>query len=114
MQKIRLGNKVYLMDTPGVFPKMERDESKHAMVNVKDPSRIKEPDVIALEIIERVSKKDPKVLEKIYGVKSRDDPMETIEAIAIKFNWLLKGAKPNIDYVSRKIISDWQRGKIII
>lgn len=114
LQKIRITRNIYLLDTPGVFPYRERSEEKHILINVKDYRKVKEPDLIALEILKKAYTKDKKVIENLYGIKPKKDPEKTLELIAKKFNWLLKGGKPNIDLTSRKIIQDWQRGKLII
>ncbi len=114
LQKIRISRDIYLLDTPGVFPYNIKDEKENAIINVKDYRKVKEPDSVALEIIRKIKEKDPKIIEDLYHVKMKDDPEETLNAIAKKFNWLIKGGKPNIDQTSRKIIQDWQRGRIIL
>lgn len=115
IQRIKLATGLYIMDTPGVFPKLEeKDEEKRALINVKDPSKIKEPEFVAITIIEKAISKNPKALEELYKIKIQETSEETIEAIARKYNWLIKRGRPNIDLVSRKIISDWQRGILII
>ncbi len=117
IQKIRLGEKLYILDTPGVFPELEKgeqkDELQESLMNVKDPSKIKDPESVAVVIIDKIKAKNPKIIEDLYKIKLRETAEETLEAIAKKHNWIQKGAKPNIDLVSRKIITDWQRGKII-
>lgn len=114
LQKIRISKDIYLLDTPGVFAYKEKDEQKHTLVNIKDYRKVKEPDIIAIEIIKQATEKNPSAIEELYKVKPKEDPEETLYEIAKKFNWLIKGGKPNIDQISRKIIQDWQRGKLII
>ncbi len=114
MQKIRIARDIYLIDTPGVFAYKEKDEEKHTLSNVKDYRKVKEPESIAIEILKKIIENNPHLIEELYKVKPRKDPEETLEIIAKKYNWLIKGGKPNIDQVSRKIIQDWQRGKLII
>jgi len=115
VQKIKLSKDIYLLDTPGVIPFEEKNEFKHSLISAKDPNRIEDPDIVAHEIIQIILKKDKKILENLYKVKLKsEDPQEILEQIAIESKWLLKGGLPNVDYVARKIISDWQRGKIIV
>ncbi len=114
LQKIRISKDIYLLDTPGVFAYQEKDETKGALTNVKDYRKVKDPEAIVLQIIQKVMEKDPKIIESLYGVKAKGDPEEILGLIAKKFNWLIKGGKPNIDQTSRRIIQDWQRGKLII
>ncbi len=111
-QKIRITKNIYLLDTPGVFPYKEKSEEKHALTNVRDYRKVKDPDLVAIEILKRI--KDKTIIENLYKVKPADNPETTLELIAKKFNWLIKGGKPNIDQTARKIIMDWQRGKLII
>ena len=113
MQKIRLFKRVYLFDTPGVFPgSIKFNDTRNILSNVVDPNSVKDPDVYAWKIIETIASSNPKILEKVYGIKYSGNPESFIKDIAIKNNWLLKGGIPNIDDVSRRIIRNWQRGKL--
>lgn len=114
MQKIKIARDIYLIDTPGVFAYKEKTDEKHALINVKDYRKIKDPDIVAMDILHNAYEKNPQAIEELYGVKAKKSPEETLESIAKKFNWLTKGGRPNIDQVSRKIIQDWQRGRLII
>ena len=114
MQKIRIAKDIYLIDTPGVFAYKEKTEEKHALVNISDYRKVKDPDLVAMDILYLAYEKNPQVIEELYGVKAKKDSLETLELIAKKLNWLTKGGKPNIDQVSRRIIQDWQRGKLIV
>ncbi len=115
VQKIKISKGVYLLDTPGVIPFMEKNELKHTLINVKDAAKVEDPDVIAMKIISEVLFKDKKILENAYNIKIDTwNPQEILDQIAKKFNWLLKGGLPNIDLTSRRIITDLQRGKIEI
>ena len=114
LQKIRISKDIYLLDTPGVFAYKEKSEEKDALTNVKDYRKVKDPEAVALEILRIAKEKNPKIIEDLYKLKLKSDPEELLEEIARKLNWLIKGGKPNIDQTSRRIIQDWQRGKIII
>ncbi len=114
LQKIRISKNIYLLDTPGVFPFMQKDEVRDALINVKDYRKVKDPEGVALGILEKAYKKDPKIIQDLYNIKAQEDNEETLILIAKRFNWLVKGGKPNIDQTARKIIQDWQRGKLII
>src|SRR3989338_6377193 len=112
MQKIRISRHIYLIDTPGVFPYLEKDEGKHALINVKDYRKLQDPESIAIKILDNAYEKNPKIIEELYKVKPKEDSEKTLELIARKFNWLIKKGNPNLDLTSRKIIQDWQRGKL--
>lgn len=106
-QLIKITDNVYLIDTPGVLPYMEKDTIKHAMIGATDFTKTKDPDLAAIELI----KNKKTIICKHYGVKETS-PVKIIENIAIKYKKLLKGAEPNINETARMILRDWQKGKI--
>jgi ribosome biogenesis GTPase A len=107
-QYIRVGKRILLIDTPGVIPFKEEDEFKHAVISAKDFTKVKDPEVVALDIISTLHGK----IELYYGIKISDDPEEILEAIAIKCNCLRKGGIADTETTARKVIKDWQRGLI--
>ncbi|HLC85751.1 MAG TPA: GTPase [Candidatus Nanoarchaeia archaeon] len=112
IQKIKIGEGVYLIDTPGVIHYKLENEVEQALINTKDISKIKDPEGVAIKIIELLCMNNNKIIEKVYSVKAKNSPESILNDIARKFNWLVKGGEPNIDLASRRIIQDWQRGKI--
>lgn len=107
VQKIRIGAKITLLDTPGVFPYREKDEVLMAKHGSVDYSKIKNPEVAALELI-----KDYKELfMKYYGLKS-EDLDEMLEELAFKTNKLQAKGQPDVDAAARMVLKDWQTGKI--
>lgn len=111
MQKVRVAKDVYLYDTPGVLPYKIKDEEGQALIGAVDANKIKDPDVVAMRIIEKFLKAGHKTL---YDVLLTEDLVETLENIARKRNFLIKGGLPDIMKMSRVIISDWQRGKLLL
>jgi ribosome biogenesis GTPase A len=108
VQKIKLSNGLYLLDTPGVYEYREKDEEKLSFIGAKSADKIKDPEYVAMKIL---SEAKPNEIENAYGVNYNEDINEFIEEIAIKLNYYKKGKKPDVDRVSRKIIRDWQQGK---
>ncbi|HME87103.1 MAG TPA: GTPase [Candidatus Nanoarchaeia archaeon] len=106
IQKVKASGRIMLLDTPGVIPFEDNDLLKHVLIASKNPQMIKEPDLIAMKILEMLDGR----AEKHYGVERNDDLEETLKAIALKKNKLLKGGIPNVDIISRIIITEWQRG----
>ncbi len=104
---IRITEEIYLLDTPGVLPYLEKDPSKLSMIGATDPTKIKDPDLAAFELI----KHKRNIICKYYGVKD-GSVEEILESIAIKLKKLIKGGIPNIDETARMLLRDWQRGKI--
>ncbi|HIH15387.1 MAG TPA: GTPase RsgA [Nanoarchaeota archaeon] len=108
-QLIKITDNVYLIDTPGVLPYMERDKIKLAMIGAEDFTKTKDPDLAAMELI----KNKKKMICKFYGVKE-SAPEKVIEHIAIKYKKLSKGGEANINETARMILRDWQKGKITL
>lgn len=108
VQKVKAGKKIMFLDTPGVIPYREKDFLKHAMTNVIGFSKIREPDLVVMELMEKF----PGRIEKYYGVKTIKDKEKTIEDIAIKKNIIKKGNKPDEIRMSVIILKAWQKGVI--
>ncbi|HLC52398.1 MAG TPA: GTPase [Candidatus Nanoarchaeia archaeon] len=109
IQKIRVDSKILLLDSPGVFPSMEKDRNKHGKTGAVDHSKIKDPETAALNLIND----EKNLIKKYYDLKSNDIE-QILEELAIKFRKLEKGGKPNIEVAARFLLKEWQRGKIRI
>jgi ribosome biogenesis GTPase A len=106
-QLLRMAKGVFLLDTPGVYPYKEKG-SKLALIGAEDFTRVKDPDLVVLELLEEQGKR----IKEFYGVKGEGE--EVIENIAKKLHKLKKGGELDITAASKVILKDWQRGKIII
>mgnify|MGYP001608721939 CR=1 FL=1 len=111
-QKLRLMTGVYLLDTPGVIPEGEDEELFHSLMNVRDVTKIKNPDLVAREIISFFLYHTPENLSKFYTVELTNDAEEMFDRIGRRLNILKKKGELDVDKVSRKIILDWQRGRL--
>lgn len=107
-QLIKVTSRIYLIDTPGVFPFMEKDEIKHILTASADPGKIKDPEAAAMIIIQQLKGK----VEEFYGVDKNEDVEEALEQIALAKRKLKKGNLPDTKTMSKIIIEDWQKGKI--
>ncbi len=115
IQKVRADNRIVFLDTPGVVPYMEKNDSKHAFIGTIDYNKIKDPDMVVMELMEKY----PGRIERFYGIIGTDygieipsDLEETLEKIAKKRNMLRKGNEPDIERVAKMILKDWQTGKM--
>ena len=109
VQKVNVGGGIMLIDTPGVIPYMENAvNAKHSFIGTIDHIKEKDPDVVAMQLMNEF----PGLLEKFYDVEINEDKDDTLEAIARKFNMVEKGNSPDIFRAARKILYDWQTGKI--
>ncbi|MBT5021638.1 GTPase [Candidatus Woesearchaeota archaeon] len=106
-QRVRASKRLILIDTPGVIPYRENADKKHVKISAIDFSRIKEPDIAAMNLIDELDG----VIEAHYGVEGVDSE-EIVEKIALKYRKLGKGGLPDLDVAGRMILRDWQIGKI--
>lgn len=107
IQKIRADNRIMLLDTPGVIPYAEKS-TNHALTGTIDFNKVRDPDLAAMDLMTKF----PGRVERFYGVKVNKDLEETIEAIAVKNNILIRGGTPDALRMARMILKDWQKGLI--
>jgi len=110
LQKIRVDNKILVIDSPGVLPYKEKSEFKHSKMGAVSYSKIKNPEYVALTFIEE--NKDLVVEHYSLEIKDDDDSEDILEKLAYKLKRLLKGNKPDLEATSRILLKDWQAGKI--
>jgi len=114
MKKIRLSKGILLLDTPGVIPEKEsasrslNDLQKHSKINAKTLSKIKDPELT----VDGLMKGNPGLFEKHYKIDANGDSEKLIEELGRRSHLLLTGNRVNMDRVARKIIQEWQEGKI--
>ncbi len=114
LQKIRMSENLYVLDTPGVIPEEEystdsnEKRSKDLIIGGRTYSNVKNPDDVVLKIMNKYAG----VLEKFYEVDSKGDNEILIEEIGKRKNFLKKGGIVDFDRTARLILRDWQEGKI--
>jgi len=115
IQKIRFSKNIVFLDTPGVIPDNEdsnvnvRDLKKHIQINVKTYDKVKNPDFIVLDLMNKYEG----VLQDYYEIKT-NDVEELLEKLGRKLKLLKKGGEVDIDRTARVIIKAIQEGKIKI
>ncbi|MBT3720727.1 GTPase RsgA [archaeon] len=107
VQFVKAKGKIKLIDTPGVLQFNEKDIEKKILIGVMNPQHVKEPDFYAMLLIE----KKPEIFEKYFDIKYGDGT-DFLEKLALKQNVLIKGGLPDTKRIGRKILQDWQQGKI--
>lgn len=108
LQKVKIAENVYLIDTPGVFSVSGDSDARYIMIGAKDAESLKNPEDAVAEFILELGG----VIEGHYGVPLSEDPYETIEKIAVKENVLKKGGRPDTMEMAKRIVRDWQKNKI--
>ncbi len=105
-QKIKVDNKIMVLDTPGVFPKNENDTIKYGKIGAIDYAQIKEPEIAALTLIEE----NKKWVMDHYQI-SGEDSEEILEQIGRKLKKLGRKGEVDLEATSRLILKEWQTGK---
>tara|TARA_Y100000031_G_scaffold132012_1_gene152744 strand:- start:781 stop:1608 length:828 start_codon:yes stop_codon:yes gene_type:complete len=116
IQKIKLSKGLYLIDTPGIIPTLEksstkiRDLVKQPQIGAVTWDKTKNPDLV----IHKLMKEYPNVLEKYYKINAKADSEFLIESLGKKLNYIKKGKLIDDVRTAKKILKDWQEGKIKI
>jgi len=110
-QWVRTGQ-LRIMDSPGIIPFGDR-KVQIGMTASKDPHKIRNPEKVAIRIIEFLMKKDKGLLKKYYKA-SGETAYEVFEDIGHKMGYLVKGGGVDENRVSIKVIDDWQKGRIML
>ncbi len=114
IQKLRMTKDILILDSPGVIPKedysLHEQEKiiKHERVGGKSFSQIKEPEILVADLVKKYSKE----IQKYYKIEFENDSEVLIEELGKKSGFLKKGGEVDSDKTSRKIIRDFQEGKI--
>lgn len=114
-QWLSLKNGMQLLDTPGIlWPKFEDQQVGLNLAfcgSIKD--EIMDVAELALELIRVLSKQYPELLKERYKLeKLEENPLETMETIAVKRGFLLPGKRIDYERAGRTIIDEFRAGMI--
>lgn len=109
-QLFNVGGGVYLLDTPGILP-VEGDDVEVA-VRMNPVDNIKNPVAVAVSLIKRVVKHNPRAFSEAYGIDSVDSDV-ILRELALRRGWIYKSDKePVISESAKLVIRDYLEGKI--
>ena len=114
IQKVRFAPGILLLDTPGVMSDEDAAASqslhlkKHAIIGVRTYDSMKNPEFIIAEIMGD----NPGLFESHYGIDANGDSEILLEELGKKWNFLNRGGVIDTDRTARKILKEWQAGKI--
>ena len=111
IQKIKLTDKIYLIDTPGIIPINEKDETDIAIKACMVADKLSDP----LGVVEAIFKLLPKKqFNKVYKIRLEEDdgPEELVLKVGKKYGKLLSGGRVNENEIQKIIIRDWQSSKL--
>lgn len=113
-QYARLGKDLMLIDSPGVLgteesnPYQRANTSKLALTAASSVDKIKDPALVVHHLLHD----HQQAMERYYQTESGGDAEVFLEALGQRWKILKKGGLIDEDKVARKIISEWQAGKI--
>ncbi len=105
LQRIKLSEGVYILDSPGIIPQ-KKEESDLFFVNSKNPNQLKDIEGTAIKLIREIG------LEKItnyFEIENKNDEEKILEEIAKKQNLLSKGAKPDTQKAARYLLEKYHK-----
>lgn len=115
VQLIRGKGKIMFLDTPGVIPLDEKDETEQALMSAIDPNKLVNSDLAAMRIIQLFLDYNKRGLEKFYDVKiETNDTFEILLEIGKRKNFLRKGGKVDETRTALTIVRDWQKGNLLL
>lgn len=107
LQKVRITDRMMMIDTPGVFSHPDQ-KFDAVFMGAVDPDRVEDPEAAAVNVINLMRGK----VESYFHVKRRADAYETLEEITLKKKILRKGGLPDTRRMAMDIIRMCQKGKI--
>jgi len=116
VQWIRGKGELMFLDTPGVIPPEEKDETEQALMSIIDPDKLENPELAAMKIIQLfLDHNNKKILEKFYDAKiETNDTFEILLEIGKRKNLLRKGGRADETRTALTIVRDWQRGNLLL
>ncbi len=110
-QWISLRDNISIIDSPGIIPVKKTDETRLALIGSRNVEKLKNPELVAHEIIELFENKNK--IYNFYKLTTKPKtPEGIIEEIGKKRKYLKKGGEINIPRVAIQLIKDWQSGKL--
>lgn len=109
-QWVRVNEKIELLDTPGIIPSTQDDQTKIvrlAMVNSISENAY-DNEYVACELLKILDKYYKKETMEYYNLEGEI----TVENIAKKRNWIVKGQLPDVERASQFILTNFREGKI--
>lgn len=114
IQWIKIHKDILLYDSPGVFIRNKSEEAL-ALAAAISAEKMKDPQLAAEKLIGHIiSRRGKEYLASHYDVEiqENDDAYAILEKIAVRNRMLLKGGELDLDRAAKRVIHEWQQGKI--
>src|SRR3989344_9127905 len=110
-QIVKISENIYLIDLPGIIPFEEVDQADLALIAAKSPWQIRNVQAAAERLIIALRRNGVK---EIMGFDiSSKEPEEVLEELAMEKKKLRRGGMRDIDSISKILLLQWQKGKLI-
>lgn len=117
IQKLKLSEGIYLLDTPGVIPAQEKLSLSHADTASKLPkigavswNKTKDPEMTLMHLM-RENSAD---IERYYAIDAKGNTEVLVEELGRRWHVMKKGGLVDEERTARKVLRDWQEGRIKI
>jgi nuclear GTP-binding protein len=101
--------RIFLIDSPGV---VYQSEDTPTDIILKSVVRVENLDDVSQYIPEVLNRIKKEYLQRHYKVVEWKDHIDFLTQIAKKTGKLLKNNVPDIQTVAKRLLYDWQRGRI--
>ncbi|VDN55414.1 unnamed protein product [Dracunculus medinensis] len=110
-QEVELDKHIHLLDSPGVIlaNKNELDNVEYALKNAIRIDNLSDPITPVQAILRRCSKD---MLMLHYSIANFENVDDFLAQIARKIGRLKKGARPDINAAAKRVLYDWNNGKL--
>jgi len=109
-QTFRIGDGIYLIDTPGLVP--PEGGGIESVIRVKPVDLLENPVAAAVELIRKILKYSPGAFKEAYGISSTN-PDTILRELALMRGWVYrKDKEPIIQESAKLVIRDYLKGKI--
>ncbi len=105
-QWIRVSKKILISDTPGVVP-ISNEKWKNVLFSGDDLESS------ALWLLSKIKNAEGSNFSQVYGFEINDvDEFKALLLIGEKFKFLKKGGEIDVNRAAKRLIDDWNRGKL--
>ncbi len=107
-QWIRISRNLLVSDTPGVL-----DLSDAAVMWRKVLFPKKDLEGAAIILLRKIKDADGNNFSRLYGIEIEDDCQLTLQNLATRFSFLMKGGKLDVSRAAKRLIDDWNNGRLV-
>ena len=113
-QWLKVSPYVEVLDTPGtLWPDLANETVAQNLAfigSIKD--EVLEKNDLAFSLVEKVMEIDAQSLVERYGIQIGDTPLQTLDNIALKKGFKMKGGEVDYDRVCIMVLLDYKNGKL--